>query len=249
MSATTLAVVEQISYEDAETIILKYEWLQTMPRITRACYGLRIGDELLGVAIFGMSTSSEAHAICGQDYAAQSICLARGACVPHAPANAASFLIRHACKQACREFGWQVFFAYSDPDAGEVGTVYQAVGWKYIGNGNGRVAESFHVDWKSPDGTRTITSNKLNHDREKKFFRSLGWTELKGDPRAYIQHLGWKPIRRPGKGRYIWFEGTRTEKAELAARCRYQFLSYPKRGNVATRTDDAGAGTQLLAIY
>jgi hypothetical protein len=222
------ARVERVSREEARALILKYEWLATMARGTRACYGLKSHGELLGVACFA-SMGGPIRNICGPEHADKSICLARGACVPHAPKNAASFLVRWACHQAYRDFGWQVFFAYSDADAGEIGTIYQAVGWHYHGSGLGRGEESFHVDWKSPDSTRTKTSNVLNHDTEKLFFRSLGWDETKGDPHRYLVFLGWTPIRRPGKKKWVWFEGTAEERAKLKARCRYPFLPYPKR--------------------
>jgi hypothetical protein len=46
------ARVERVTTEEAKSIILKYEWLQSMASGTSACYGLKIGDELIGVACF-----------------------------------------------------------------------------------------------------------------------------------------------------------------------------------------------------
>ena len=40
---------------------------------------------------------------------------------------------RHAVKLAHKEHGWEIFYAYADPEAGEIGTVYQASNWKYLG--------------------------------------------------------------------------------------------------------------------
>jgi hypothetical protein len=226
------ACVERISNQEASALILKYEWKQTMAQSTRACYGLKIEGELIGVACFA-AMGGPIRNICGVEYADRAICLARGACVPHAPKNAGSFLVRWACRQSRLDFGWQIFFAYSDFDANEVGQIYQAVGWKYLGAGLGRGEESFHINWKSPDGVRTITSNTLNHDKGKRFFRSLGWNEKKGDPREYIHHLGWTPIRQKAKGKYVWFEGTPAERDFLESQCRYPFLNYPKRKQAA----------------
>ena len=33
--------VEQITYAEAKALIIRYEWLRTMPTVTRACYGLQ----------------------------------------------------------------------------------------------------------------------------------------------------------------------------------------------------------------
>lgn len=222
------ARVEHISRAEAESVILKYEWLGTMAQATRACYGLKLNGELLGVACFA-AMGGPVRNICGERHAGKAVCLARGACVPHAPKNAASYLVPRACRQGWLDFGWQIFFAYSDADAGEIGQIYQAVNWSYLGEGIGRVEGSFHVDWISPDGTRTVTSNVLNHDRQKKFFRSVGWDKKSGDPREYIAYLGWKPVRRPGKKKWVWFEGTSAQRTELKSLCRYPFRPYPKR--------------------
>jgi hypothetical protein len=136
----------------------------------------------------------------------------RGACVPHAPKNAASFLIRHACRQAYKDNGWRVFFAYSDSDAGEMGTVYQSVGWSYLGDGVRK--SKYHTDYQSPDGSKIITSYAVNH---------------KHMSRTKLVAFGWTPIRRYNKKKYVWFEGTTTERDMLKSYCRYPFLPYPKR--------------------
>src|ERR1700674_456750 len=91
------AKVVRVSNAEAGSIIRVYEWLGTMSYGTRACYGLKIGGELLGVACLGVGSSHEARNICGEQHIEKSVCLQRGACVPWAPKNAASFLIRHAC--------------------------------------------------------------------------------------------------------------------------------------------------------
>lgn len=222
------ARVSRISRAEAESIILKYEWLQTMGRGISACYGLKINGELLGANCFGVM-GGKIGDICGPEYADKTVCLMRGACVPHAPENAASFLTRHTCRQAYKDFGWEIFFAYSDTaEASEIGTVYQACNWWYLGEGLGRPTGSVHVDYESPDG-ETATSYKLNHDKghNYRFMRSLGWTPADGAIRPWLVAQGWRPIKRYGKKKWVWFEGPR--RTELKSLCRYQPLPYPKR--------------------
>jgi hypothetical protein len=58
------ATVEQITNQEAASIILQFEWLQRMGSGTKVCYGLKIDGELLGVACFGNGTYNEARMIC-----------------------------------------------------------------------------------------------------------------------------------------------------------------------------------------
>jgi len=212
------ARVERISNGEASTIILKFEWLRTMASGTVACYGLKIGGELLGAACFACIGGKIRQLCIGstlnetRELATKTVCLARGACVPWAPKNAASFLIRNACRQSHKDFGWRVFFAYSDHEAGEVGTVYQACGWYFIGDSFRK--GKYHTDYVSADGKRIISSYAKNH-------KHISRTQLIAD--------GWKPVARWNKKKYVWFEGTPTERTTLKSLCRYPFEPYPKR--------------------
>jgi hypothetical protein len=207
------AVVERITNREAGSIIKRYEWLGTMGTGTRASYGLHLSSELLGVACFGVGGSHEARNICGWEHIEKAACLQRGACVPWAPKNAASFLIRSACRQAMKDHGWKIFFAYSDPDAGEIGTVYQAVGWHFLGAGLGRRHGACHIHWIAPDGT-VMTSNSVHKARltKRDMFAS-----------------GYEPVAARPKGKYVWFEGSPRERQSLKKLCRYPFQPYPKR--------------------
>jgi hypothetical protein len=215
------ARVVPVSNGEAKSIILKYEWLGTMAAGTKFCYALKVGSEVLGVSCFSLGASEEARDIV--TIPAKSICLARGACVPHAPTNAGSFLVRHACRQAHRDFGHEVFFAYSDPEAGEIGTIYQAVGWKYITTAKDNRRRSF----TSPDGAVRISSYDLSKRTKRKFYR-LGWDGVEGKY-AFLRRLGFIEKMEPRRGKYVWFEGDRRRQQELLQHCRFPFLPYPKR--------------------
>ena len=125
------AVVQPVSNEEAKTIIEKYEWLGTIGPGIVQCYGLKLNNELLGVVCFakvakgrftkdkkGQTRRMRVGHICDgrtpeetEEIANKTAYLARGACVPWAPKNAGSFLIRYACRLAHKERGWSVFFA------------------------------------------------------------------------------------------------------------------------------------------
>lgn len=217
--------VEPITRADAESVILRYEWLGTMGRGV-ATYGLRgPGGVLLGAAVFGWPSAVQSRDICGKENRDKAICLERGACVHYAPSNAASYLISHAAKQAARDNGWQIFYAYADPEAGEIGTVYQACNWLYIGQGVGRTPGRLREDWRLPDGS-VLTSRSLRHKKMK---------------RQDALDAGWKPVYKHPKHKYVHFEGTRTERADLLAALRYPPQPYPKRPTTAAAVQDVTA--------
>jgi hypothetical protein len=129
--------------DEAAAFIKRYEWLGTVGHPI-ARYGARcpLTGELAAVALFARpAMGNAARLFAGNEQAAMAgkiVCLERGASAYWAHPNTASWFITLACRDAFKRYGWQVFYAYSDTDAGEIGTVYQAANWLYIGSGNGR---------------------------------------------------------------------------------------------------------------
>jgi hypothetical protein len=211
------STVEKISYAEAKLVILRYEWLHSMPTVARACYGLRApSGELVGVVVFACGPAPESADLCGPEHCVLTICLARGACVHWAPPNAASFLISRACKLAHCDHGWQVFFAYSDPRAGEYGAVYQAANWTYLGLGVGRRSRSGRWRFFSRRKGKWLSERTLRKRRPK-------LAELRA-------HSDWISEWTFDKHRYVHFEGSRREKRELRRALKYPPQPYPKRG-------------------
>lgn len=217
----TACSVAPITRREAKTVILKYEWLRTMGRAV-ACYGLWSPEqELLGVTCFGWPAAPESRDVCGRAERDAAVCLERGACVHWAPPNAASYLIREAVKQAHRDHGWEIFYAYADEDAGEIGTVYQASNWHYLGQGLGRTPGRMREDFRDPDGN-VISGRALRH---------------RGLRKSEILQQGWTVVYRYPKHKYVWFEGRRRHTLKL--KCRYPFQPYPKRAEGVGETSQA----------
>ena len=62
--------------------------------------------------------------------------LGRGACVHWAPTGTNSKLVSWSCRIMSRNTKIKIIIGYSDNDAGEIGTIYQACNWVYIGRGS-----------------------------------------------------------------------------------------------------------------
>ena len=264
MATLAGCTVEQIGYAEAKALISRYEWLRSMPTGTRACYGLRTSEgELAGVAVFAAGPAPESGDLCGREHRSEAICLARGACVHWAHLHAASFLISKACRLARRDYGWRIFFAYADPSAGEIGTVYQACNWLYLGEGVGRSKGRGRLQFFNLREGRWRSERVLRK-------RRLKLAELRS-------HREWIAEWTPDKGRYVWFEGSRREKRKLIPtpvdsdsegdsrigddllRCceRWRFaMPIPLRGDFETvelrrearNSKDSGQARRLLAL-
>lgn len=208
------AQVTPITNKQAAEIILKYEWLGTMGR-PQAAYGLwlPVGGvyTLAGAMCFGFATGSQAGNVCGSAYSTKAIALERGACVHWAPKNAASWFVSRAVTAASRDRGWVIFYAYSDPEAREVGTIYQACNWLYlgIGPGHGPTREL----WSRPDGIKVSS-------------RALRYRGLSSDEAVAA---GWRKEVVPARGKYVWFEGTPKLKKKLRRLLVHPPQPYPKR--------------------
>ena len=178
-----------------------------MPAAIGACFGLRSPwGELLGVVVFGWTPSPQSHNLCGEEHRDLAICLARGATVHWSPPNAASYLIAQALKQATKTYGWRIYFAYADPEAGEWGGVYEACSWLYTGD-----TEAIE-DYVMPDG-KVVTKRGL---------RKVGLTK------ADVIAVGAEVLKRSPKRRYVTFTGSAVnDKRRLRKLLKYEVLPYP----------------------
>ena len=215
------AIVKQIDYDTARNLILANEWLGNMGA-TDFAFGLYFGAHLAGAVCFGRTAGTNVkNSICGSEHAGKVATLCRGACVHWAHPHSASRLISEACRQMTAK-GYNIFVAYSDTEAGEIGTVYQASNWQYCGTTN--PTEKF----RTPDGkihdsrdvhllTRDRRGGELNYKRsratQKKLLVEQGCEFFEGTP----------------KHRYVGIYGDRRSKRILRRALRWEVLPYPKR--------------------
>ncbi len=206
----SLLRVVPVSTKQAREVILRYEWLRTMQTNAFVHFGLATPwGEVIGVASFGPPYGWRTGFPGGYHTAV----LGRGACVHWAPKSAASYLIRNACRLAGR-LGVEIVSAYADVDAGEIGTVYQAANWLYLGQGTSHGPT--RVEWQMPGSDRWMSSRMLEH---KGYSGRGAW--------AAARARGWKSRTRPAKHLYAWAEGRR--RREILALLAPRALPYPKR--------------------
>lgn len=204
----------------AEQIIFKYEWLGTMAK-TGYHYGIFFGDWCAGVTCVGagFSTGGVNSHRPFKVQADELAVLARGACVHWAPPGSNSKLVSWTCRLVGGATGCKVMIAYADTDAGEIGTIYQACNWAYIGKG------ASTRQWVAPNGR--IYDQKLPYDLKRK----------KGGTRAQwctaLRNAGWK--EQPSNPKHRYAQILDKGDAALVARVEKMRQSYPKRADEATR--------------
>jgi hypothetical protein len=186
------AEVREIDHKTASEIILQYEWIGNAGT-SEYRFGLYFGPYLAGVVSFGRTAGSNAAAsVCGKENAHLVTTLSRGTCVHWAHRHSASYLISRACDLMVGK-GLNIFVAYSDTEAGEVGTVYQASNWLYGGRTNGSeqfrwigeaIEDDNGRDWKNGEwhDCRLISAYTRNRRNRKllRELRSQGKTEYQG---------------------------------------------------------------------
>jgi len=213
-------ILRPITREVAKEFIEKYEWLGKIG-VMKFAYGLYfsyksgIGGKLGGVACFSPTTTWQASvSICGEKYKDKVILLSRGACANWCKPNTNSHLISEVLKAVERDTEYRIVLAYSDRRAGEVGTVYQATNWLFIGLG--------------ATGFDNVPANLVNTSDMGFHTRGLP-KELKSAQRLRDAGMEVLKVPRANKCRYITFVGSRKERKELMAALRWKPIEYPKR--------------------
>lgn len=216
------AEVKVITNELAKTIILQYEWLKTMPPAAFLSTGLFIDGELAGVEVF-VSAKAGGHYTYLKE---QATVLARGACVHWAPKWANSYLVSKSLKilRDYYEGEPRYVLAYSDWEAGELGTIYQATNWTYTGHR--KVPE-----WRDKNGKRY--DQNRHRDLAKKYDKD--YKKTKKLNKKYVdmvyQQLLDKGFYRSHtyRGRYVYVIGYKgKEKSRLLKKLNTVKKPYPK---------------------
>ena len=215
------AEVRPISYETAKSVIEKYEWLGTMPAVSRYYFGIFFGGCCGGVCVYGDEYSENLGVWDKYGYTGKIIALLRGACVHWAPPHAASKLTRESMRLLPPQY--KVVTCTTDSTAGEVGTIYQASGFDYVGvmSAGGKIAS-----------IRDKNGNAISSRQAKRSHGTRGHLALVG--------LGIKATGVPRKERYFAFRGGRGEVKNLRRAILHKIKPYPKRAEQVSSRDTAG---------
>jgi hypothetical protein len=191
--------------------IERYEWLGTCGFGVRYCFTTRYEGRLAGVVLIAEPNAYQF------DKSREAL-IQRGACASWTPVNLGSSLVMFACRWMTKNTTKRIFTAYSDPEAGEIGTIYQACNFDYLGkefgNTNGILVGKKIVGERH--FTRTSSMKKwakeLGIRWEFHWCKENGFQDIKAIPPEIKQQLldyakkqmaKYKRVKREKKGKYV----------------------------------------------
>lgn len=204
------AVVREISAKEARVIIEKYEWLGTMSSFIIRCYGIFFDGVIGGCVIYSSEYTENLGVWDRYDYTGKIVCLSRGACVHWAHPHSASKLIRTSMKMLPEKY--KIVTCTVDSSAGEIGTIYQACGFDYVG-----------VMSKGGNRSSIITPDG-KHVSERMAYTLYGTRSIKK-----LSEMGMNVIAVARKGRYFGFCGNKKENKLNQKAIEHIIKPYPKR--------------------
>lgn len=127
-----LEVTQPFDKERVTKFIERHEWLGTLSQYTTHWFGAYYKGRLAGAILFNVpNTFSKA---LGEDTPNLERLISRGACISWSPKNLASSFLMWCIKFMVKNTPYRLFTAYSDPSAKELGTIYQACNFFYMGD-------------------------------------------------------------------------------------------------------------------
>ena len=219
--------IELIDSGMASEIILKYEWLKTMPLFNKFYFGLFIKIEsdyhLGGVVIYSEEYSANKATTWDKyGFTNKIILLSRGVCLWWTPKNTASYFISKTTDWLKKNTEYKIITATVDPAAGEIGTIYQSLNWHYIGLMSG----NYGKNGKETKRFSVFINGKLKHSRtiRKEFGTIKREIILQKYPDAIF-------LPQYRKRRYFYFIGNKRENRLFLKSIGHLILPYPKRNN------------------
>jgi hypothetical protein len=132
--------------QEIKAFVTRHEWLGKMPRRPTHRFVATYQGRLAGVIV--LATPNSFSSLLGHEYRHLEKLISRGACISWSPRNLGSALVMFALRWMVKNSEFRIFTAYSDPEAGELGTIYQACNFTYLGQTYG--ARSEYLDPLNP---------------------------------------------------------------------------------------------------
>lgn len=161
--------------KDIVEFVKKYEWLGTMPNRPTHRFIAKYNNIIAGVVV--MSIPNSFSKILGNDTKGIEKLISRGACASWTPKNLASSLIMYSIKWMVKNTEFRVFSAYADPEAKELGTIYQSCNFIYIGYKYGTIKMYFDPLNKKMGWTSGRNFTKLNYYKKYLKDNNIRWDD------------------------------------------------------------------------
>jgi hypothetical protein len=219
--------------------IERYEWLGKIGWAVKWCFTARYEEKLAGVVMMSEPTMATKH----KKY---EVLIQRGAASSWAPPNLNSKLVMFACRWMVANTEKRLFTCYSDPAAGEIGTIYQACNFLYLGRGWGvkkgvKLPSGKIVSKRDFSKTSAMKkwAKELGISWDKAWCKPNGYQDLAAYPkdvlkqlqdRANLEATKYPEATQESKGKYALILGKdRREEKQLKKEIVFKIFPYPKR--------------------
>ena len=123
--------------KEVKEFIMRHEWLAKLPNRPTHRFTARLKKNGILAGTIIMAIPNQFQGILGEENKDKERLISRGACISWGPKNLGSWLITKSIKWMARNTQYRYFTAYSDPEARELGTIYQACNFIYLGQTSG----------------------------------------------------------------------------------------------------------------
>lgn len=120
---------------EIKAFVERHEWLGTMPLHPTHYFTSRYHGILTGVIIYDMPVTFSK--LLGNNTRKMERLISRGACISLSPKGLASSLLMYSIKWMVQHTRYRLFVAYADPEAMELGVIYQSCNFFYAGKASG----------------------------------------------------------------------------------------------------------------
>jgi len=213
------AEVKPIDVRTATNLIKRYEWLQCMPAMVKYCFGIYFEGNLGGAVVYSTEYIENLGHWDKYDYTGKIILLSRGACVHWSHPHSASKLITQSMKMLPEKY--KIITATVDEQAGEIGTIYQACNFHYIGSMrennpkvNSKTNDRFGVKINGKLYNARSIRQKIGSQRKEEILKTYPDAEF---------------VPQASKKRYFYFLGNKKEKQYYKSKIAEFIKPYPKR--------------------
>lgn len=234
---------------NAVEFIKRYEWLGTITQYSTHYFGAYYKGVLGGVLIFSMPNAFSK--LLGDNTKDLERLISRGACASWTPKGLASSFLMWSIKYMVKNTPYRLFTAYSDPTAKELGTIYQACNFYYLGKQSGtniRYINPYTGKIVSDRFFRQRTAYKkyakeLNIEWDKKWENTTGmnWDNVPDEIEIKLRQFSKekqnssKKIEYPSKHKYAFVLGNskiETKRLRKIFEERNKIYSYPKERGI-----------------
>lgn len=225
-------VEDKLEKNRCAEFIKRHEWLGNIPQYPTHWFAAYHKDILAGVIIMNMPNAFSK--LLGDETREFERLISRGACISWSPKNLASSFLMWSIKWMVQNTQYRLFTAYSDPTAKELGSIYQACNFYYLGKNSG--TNNRYIN----PYTGKIVSDRFFRQRSayKKYAKELGipWVKEWTAP----TRMAWENVPKDVEKKlrdFSKYKQSISERIEFDSKHKYAFtLGKDKNETKALRT-------------